>query len=556
MRSDRIKRGIERAPHRSLLRALGLTDYELSLPFVGIVNSYSEIIPGHVHLRTIAEAAKAGVRSAAGVPFEVNVPAVDDGIAMNHQGMRFSLPSRELIADAVEVMAEAHAFDALVFVPSCDKIIPGMLMAAARLNIPSIFISGGPMLAGSFQTRQGAFASVDLSTVFMAVAQAARGEMTQEDLAELELAACPGCGSCAGMFTANTMNCLSEALGMALPGNGTVPAVHADRLRLAKEAGRQALKLLEANICPRDILTYSAFHNAFAVDMALGGSTNSVLHLMAIAHEAGIELPLAAIDEIAQRTPHLCSLSPAGPHHLEDLHRAGGIPAVMKEIEAVLDKEVMTVTGRRAGENIADAHARDRAVVRPFAEPHSPTGGLAILFGSLAPEGAVVKAAAVSPAMYRHRGPARCFDAEEEMVRAIMNSQFREGEALVLRYEGPRGGPGMPEMLTPTSLISGMGVDDRVALITDGRFSGATRGAAIGHVSPEAAARGPIAAVRDGDEIIIDIPSRRLELAVPQEEVARRLGELPPFVPKVQDGYLWRYAQAVTSASTGAVFRR
>jgi len=556
LRSDRIKRGPERAPHRALLRALGITDDELSLPFVGVVNSYSEIIPGHVHLRTIAEAVKAGIRAAGGVPFEVNVPAVDDGIAMNHRGMRFSLPSRELIADAVEVMAEAHAFDALVFIPSCDKIVPGMLMAAARLNLPSIFISGGPMLAGSFQTRQGNFTAVDLATVFMALAKVDQGEMTEEELRELEMVACPGCGSCAGMFTANTMNCLTEALGLALPGNGTAPAVHAERLRLAKEAGRKALELLQRGIRPRDILTRGAFHNAFTLDMALGGSTNSVLHLMAIAHEAGVDFPLAAINEIARRTPHLCALSPAGPHHLEDLHRAGGIPALLKEISPILDQEALTVTGRRMGENIAQARVRDRSVIRPFHEPHSPTGGLAILFGSLAPEGAVVKAAAVSPSMLRHRGPARCFNAEEEIVEAIRKGRFREGEVLLLRYEGPRGGPGMPEMLTPTALLSGLGVDDKVALITDGRFSGATRGAAIGHVSPEAAARGPIAAVRDGDEIIIDIPNRRLELAVPEEEVQRRLQELPPFLPKVQEGYLWRYAQAVTSASTGAILRR
>ena len=548
--SNRVKKGVERAPHRSLLRALGLTNKELDQPFIGVVNSYNEIIPGHTHLRQIAEAAKAGVRSAGGTPFEVNVPGVDDGIAMGHIGMRYSLPSREVIADAVECMAVAHAFDALVFVTNCDKIVPGMLMAAVRLNLPCIFVSGGPMLAGRWQGQ-----AVDLATVFQAVGLVSKGELSEEELGRLEEVACPTCGSCAGMFTANTMNCATEALGLALPGNGTIPAVDAARIRLAKEAGAQVMEVLEDRLRPRQIVTNDGIWNALAVDTALGGSTNSILHFLAIAHEAGADFPLDMVNEISDRTPQLCRLSPAGPHHVEDLHRAGGVAAVMKEIESVLHTEVPTVTGGTVGENIAAAEVRDRAVVSPFAEPQSPRGGLTVLFGSLAPEGAVVKSAAVAPEMMSHRGPARCFDSEDECVEAIMNQDFKEGDVLVLRYEGPRGGPGMPEMLSPTSIISGMGVDDKVALITDGRFSGATRGAAIGHVSPEAAAGGPIAALQDGDEVIIDIADQRLDTAVSRGEIEARLAALPPFQPKIDSGYLKRYAQSVTSASKGAVFK-
>jgi dihydroxy-acid dehydratase len=548
--SNKVKKGVERAPHRSLLRALGLTDKELDQPFVGVVNSYNEIIPGHIHLRQIAEAAKAGVRSAGGTPFEVNVPSVGDGIAMGHIGMRYSLASREVIADGVECMAIAHAFDALVFVTNCDKIVPGMLMAALRLNLPCVFVSGGPMLAGQWQGQ-----AVDLATVFQAVGLVSKGDMSEEELERLEEVACPTCGSCAGMFTANTMNCTTEVLGLALPGNGTIPAVDSARVRLAKEAGARVMEVLEWDLRPRQIVTSDGIWNALAVDTALGGSTNSILHLLAIAHEAGADFPLKMVNEISAGTPQLCRLSPAGSDHVEDLHRAGGIAAVMKEIESVLHTDVPTVTGETVGENIAAAEVRDRAVILPFAEPHSPRGGLTVLFGSLAPEGAVVKSAAVAPEMISHRGPARCFDSEDECVEAIMNQDFKEGDVLVLRYEGPRGGPGMPEMLSPTSIISGMGLDDKVALITDGRFSGATRGAAIGHVSPEAAAGGPIAALQDGDEVIIDIANQRLDTALSQGEIEARLAALPDFQPKINSGYLKRYAQFVTSASRGAVFK-
>ncbi|KPK47155.1 MAG: dihydroxy-acid dehydratase [Dehalococcoidia bacterium SM23_28_2] len=550
MTSDKVKKGMERAPQRSLLRSLGLTDKEINQPFIGIVNSYNEIIPGHIHLRQVAEAVKAGVRSAGGTPFEVNVPAVGDGIAMGHIGMRYSLASREVIADGVECMAIAHAFDALVFVTNCDKIVPGMLMAAVRLNLPCIFVSGGPMLAGRWQDK-----AVDLNTVFEAVGMVSKGNLSEEELSRLEEAACPTCGSCAGMFTANTMNCVTEVLGLALPGNGTIPAVDSGRIRLAKEAGAQVMQVLEDDLRPRRMVTPDGIWNALAVDTALGGSTNSILHLMAIAHEAKADFPLNMVNEISAGTPQLCRLSPAGPHHVEDLHRAGGIAAVMKELKSVLHTKVPTVTGETVAENIADAEVADREVIRPFAEPHSPRGGLTVLFGNLAPEGAVVKSSAVAPQMMRHRGPARCFDSEEECVQALLDGHFHEGDVIVLRYEGPMGGPGMPEMLSPTSIISGMGADDKVALITDGRFSGATRGAAIGHVSPEAADGGPIAALQDGDEVIIDIADQRLDTALSQGEIEARLAALPPFEPKIDSGYLKRYAQSVTSASRGAVFK-
>ncbi len=551
MRSDKVKKGVERAPHRALLRALGCTEKEIGQPFVGIINSFSEIIPGHVHLRTIAEAVKAGVREGGGTPFEVNTIGVCDGIAMNHPGMKYSLASRELIADSVEIVAEAHGFDALVCIPNCDKIVPGMLMAAVRLNLPAIFISGGPMLAGRPGKGDNA---VDLNSVFIAVGKVASGEMTEGELEELERIACPGCGSCAGMFTANTMNCLSEALGMALAGNGTIPAVEAGRIRLAKEAGRQVMQLWAKNILPLDIITLDSIPNAMVVDMALGGSTNSVLHLMALAREAGIDFPLSAVNEISKSTPHLAKLSPAGDHHIEDLHLAGGIPAVMKELADLLSLGVRTVSGKTLGEDITNAKVKDAEVIRPRSSPYSPIGGLAVLFGNLAPEGAVVKSAAVSPNMRVHRGRVRVFESEEEATEKIMKGAIEPGEVVVVRYEGPKGGPGMREMLTPTSLLSGMGMDDKVALITDGRFSGATRGAAIGHVSPEAASRGPIAALRDGDIIAIDIPHHRLDVELSEAEIAQRLSQLPSFEPKVKKGYLKRYAERVTSASTGAVF--
>lgn len=553
MKSDAVKRGIERAPHRSLLYALGCTPAELDKPFIGIINSFSEIIPGHVHLRDIAEAVRAGVRSKGGVPFEVNTIAVCDGIAMNHPGMKYSLPSRELIADSVEIVAEAHAFDALVFIPNCDKIIPGMLMAAIRLNIPAIFISGGPMLAGTLSS-DGKTDKVDLSSVFEAVGKVASGQMTEQELEQLERVACPGCGSCSGMFTANTMNCLTEALGMALPGNGTIPAVDVRRKQLAKEAGEQVMELLAGNIRPRDIITRDSIHNAFTVDMALGGSTNSVLHFAAIAHESGIDFPLSMVHEISEHTPQLCRLRPAGNYHVEDLDRAGGIAAVMKELEGLLKLRAKTVYGKTVAEIIAKRKVLDRDVIRSKAKAYSSTGGLAILFGNLAPEGAVVKKAAVAPEMMVHQGPARIFESEEEATQAIMKGSIKAGEVIVIRYEGPKGGPGMREMLTPTSLLSGMGMDKDVALITDGRFSGATRGAAIGHVSPEAASRGPIAALKNGDIIKIDIPDCRLEVELSDKEISNRLARLADFEPRVKTGYLRRYAERVSSASTGAVF--
>lgn len=553
MRSDLAKKGIERAPHRSLLHALGYSKRDLEQPFIGIVNSFTEVVPGHIHLRTIAEAAKAGVWAGGGTPFEFNTIGVCDGIAMNHPGMKYSLPSRELIADSVEIMTQAHAFDGLVFIPNCDKIIPGMLMAAMRLNIPSIFVSGGPMLAGRIM-HQGKVTSVDLNSVFLAVGKVVRGEMSETELMELEQIACPGCGSCSGMFTANTMNCLTEALGMGLAGNGTIPAIDSRRVQLAREAGRQLMELLKRNTCPRDIVTEASIYNAFAVDMALGGSTNSVLHLMAIASEAGVDFPLSKVNEISQKIPHLCKLSPAGEYHIEDLDLAGGIPAVMKELEGLLNTEVMTVSGRTLGDNMVNVTGADGNVIRPISKPYSATGGLTILFGNLAPDGSVVKSAAVDPEMLTHKGPARVFDSEDEATKVIMSGGIKPGDIVVIRYEGPKGGPGMREMLTPTSLISGMGLDKEVALITDGRFSGATRGAAIGHVSPEAASGGPIATLRDGDVITIDIPQHRLDVELGDEEISRRLAQLPEFEPRVNRGYLKRYAERVTSASRGAVF--
>ena len=553
MRSDMVKKGIERAPHRSLLRAVGCSSDDWDKPFIGVVNSFSEIVPGHIHLQTIAKAVKEGIRSRGGVPFEVNTIAVCDGIAMNHPGMKYSLPSRELIADSVEILAQAHAFDGLVFIPNCDKIIPGMLMAAIRLNLPSVFVSGGSMLAGKLVQRNAA-RSVDLITVFQAVGEVAKGKMTEAELQELEVVACPGCGSCAGMFTANTMNCLSEALGMALPGNGTIPAVEARRRQLAYKAGQQVMETLAKDIRPRDVITRDALYNAFAVDMALGGSTNSVLHLAAIAHEAGIDFPLSLINEISDSVPHICKLSPASDYHIEDLDLAGGIPAIMHELSGLLKLGANTILGKPLGEIAKEAKVKNREVIRPLSQPYAPTGGISILFGNLAPDGSVVKSAAVASEMLVHRGPARIFDSEEEATAAIMKGEFKSGEVIVIRYEGPKGGPGMREMLAATSLLSGMGMDKEVALITDGRFSGGTRGAAIGHVSPEAAEKGPIAALRDGDVININISDHKLEIELSQKELKQRLASLSSFEPRIQTGYLKRYSDKVSSASTGAVF--
>ena len=549
MRSDQAKKGFERAPHRSLFYANGLTQEELKRPLIGIANAFNEIVPGHIHLNKIAEAVKAGVRLAGGTPLEFNVIGVCDGIAMGHIGMHYSLPSRELIADSVESMVLAHAFDGLVLVPNCDKIVPGMLMAAGRVNIPAIFVSGGPMMAGRYRGQD-----IDLKTMFEAVGRYQAGELSAEELQELELAACPGCGSCAGLFTANTMNCLTEALGMGLPGNGTIPAVTGARIRLAKQAGMQIMTLVERDIRPRQIMTPEAFENAIATDMAVGGSTNTVLHLPAIAHDAGVDLPLDLFDKVSQRTPYLVKLSPAGPHHMQDLDEAGGIPAVMAELlqQNLIHRDALTVTGRTVAENL-QAAVRRTEVIRPLSEPYSPNGGIAILRGNLAPEGSVVKAGAVDPEMMRYRGPARVFDSEEAALEAILSRAIRPGDVIVIRYEGPKGGPGMREMLMPTSALAGMGLDDKVALMTDGRFSGATRGAAIGHVSPEAAAGGPIALVQEGDIIAIDIHARTLTLEVDEKELARRRALWEPPEPKIKTGYLARYAALVTSAGQGAI---
>lgn len=551
--SKNVKAGVEKAPHRSLLYALGITDEEMKKPFIGVISSKSEIIPGHLHLDKIAEAVKAGIRMAGGVPFEINTIGVCDGIAMNHTGMKYSLASRELIADSVEVVVRAHAFDGIVLIPNCDKIVPGMLMAAARLNIPAIVVSGGPMLAGRFRGQDS-----DLSKVFEAVGAVSAGMMSEDELHELEQYACPGCGSCSGMYTANTMNCLTEALGMGLPGNGTIPAVYAERIRLAKTAGMRIMDLVQKEIRPRDIMTRNAFINAFAVDMALGGSTNTVLHLTAIAHEAGVEISLEDIDRISNTVPNLCKLSPAGKYHIQDLYEAGGIQAVMAELnkKGYIDTGRFTVTGKTVGENIKGVSVRNHDVIRPVDEPYSKTGGLAILKGNLAPDGAVVKASAVSPEMMVHEGPARVFDSEDEAIDAILKGKINKGDVVVIRYEGPKGGPGMREMLSPTSALAGMGLDKDVALITDGRFSGATRGASIGHVSPEAAEGGPIAVLKDGDIISINIPERKLEVKLSDAELHERFKVWVKKEPQIKSGYLRRYAEMVTSASTGAVFKQ
>lgn len=540
-----LAEGIEKAPHRSLLKALGITNEEMKRPFIGIATSYSTVVPGHMHLNQIVEALKRGISLAGGVPFEFGTIGVCDGLAMGHRGMSYSLPSREIIADSIEIMANAHGFDALVVVPNCDKVVPGMLMGICRVNIPAIVISGGPMLKGSYNNE-----AVDLSTVFEAVGKVRSNKMTEDELLELEDAACPTCGSCSGMFTANSMNCLTEALGMALPGNGTVPAVTSKRLRLATETGMMAVKLAESQLKPKDILTKEAFLNALSLDMALGCSTNTALHLPAIAYEAGIEITLSDIDKMSKKTPQICYLRPAGDYHMEDLDQAGGISAVMKVLAdgGLLDLEAQTVCGKLK-DRLTDPH--DTAVIRPLNNPYKKEGGLAALWGSLAPSGAVVKQGAVAEEMMTHNGKARVFDSEETAVSAILNSEIKPGDVVVIRYEGPKGGPGMREMLNPTSALFGMGLDRSVALITDGRFSGATRGAAIGHVSPEAAELGPIAYVQDGDEIIIDIPQRRLDLNVSKQELEERKKKIE--IPKRDlTGYLKRYAQKVTSASDGA----
>ncbi len=553
LRSDSVKKGVERASHRALLRAVGVGSDDFSKPFVGVVNSFNEVVPGHIHLRDIAEAVKAGIRSQGGVPFEFDTIGVCDGIAMNHPGMKYSLPSRELIADSIEIMVEAHQFDALVFIPNCDKIVPGMLMAAVRLNIPAVFVSGGPMLAGRMN-KDGECRTVDLITVFNAIGSVAIGKMSEAELEEIEIAACPGCGSCSGMYTANTMNCLTEALGMALPGNGTIPATDSRRIVLAAQTGRQVMAVLKKNLLPRDIITKDSITNAFAVDMALGGSTNSVLHITALAHEAGFDFPLSAINKISQKVPHIVKLSPASDVHIEDLDLAGGIPAVMHEIGKFLDGKCKTVSLVPMSTIIKEGKVKNRSVIRSIKKPYSKTGGLAILFGNLAPEGAVVKSGAVAPGMMVHEGPARVFDDEEEATKGIMKKQIKKGDVIVIRYEGPKGGPGMREMLTPTSLLSGMGLDTEVALITDGRFSGGTKGAAIGHVAPEAASGGPIAVVKNGDKIRINIPEHKLELKVSDAEIKKRLSRLPEFKPRIKTGYLSRYIEQVGSASAGAVF--
>ena len=550
MHSDLVKKGAARAPHRSLFKALGFIDEEFSRPLIGIASAKSEIVPGHLHLDTVVRAAADGIRMAGGVPVTFPVIGVCDGIAMGHEGMRYSLPTRELIADSIECMVTAHGFDAVVYIPNCDKIVPGMLMAAARLNLPGIFVSGGPMLAGRKNGRP-----LTLTTMFEAVGAVGAGKMDEAELARLEDAACPGCGSCAGMFTANSMNCVTEALGMALPGNGTIPAVMAERLRLAKKSGVLVMDLVKRDLRPKTIMNEGAFRNALALDMALGCSTNTALHLPAVAHEAGLRLDLELLNEISAVTPNLCRLAPAGDAAIEDLHAAGGVPAVFAELakRGLVDGSAKTVYGV-LGDAFAGAVNQNPEVIRPIERPYSESGGLAALKGNLAPEGCVVKRSAVAPSMLKHRGPARIFDTEEAAFDAIMGGRIKAGDVVVIRYEGPRGGPGMKEMLAPTAALAGMGLDDKVALITDGRFSGATRGAAIGHVSPEAAAGGAIGLLAEGDLISIDIDKRSIGVELDDEELARRRAAWKPLPPKVQSGCLARYARQVSSAASGAVF--
>ena len=549
MKSEKVNKGIDKAPHRSLFKALGFIDEEFDRPLIGIANAFSEIVPGHKHLKEVVEAVKQGVRMAGGVPVEFPVIGVCDGIAMGHEGMKFSLASRELIADSIEVMASAHCFDGLVLVPNCDKIVPGMLMAAARLNLPAIIVSGGPMLAGKHNGN-----TLDLSAVFEAVGKVQIGAMSEEELKEYEDNACPGCGSCSGMYTANSMNCMTEALGMALPGNGTIPAVYAERIRLAKRTGLKIMDLVNKNLCPKDILTEKKFENALAVDMALGCSSNTVLHLTAIAHEAGVAIDLEKINEISERTPNLCRLSPAGPHHVEDLYQAGGVQAVMMELSRgkLLHMDELTVSDATVGDLLVGVKNKNNNVISSLENPKSKKGGLAVLWGNLAPEGGVVKKSAVSPDMMKHRGPARVFDSEENAIKSVLGGHIVHGDVVVIRYEGPKGGPGMREMLSPTSALVGMGLDKTVALITDGRFSGATKGSAIGHVSPEASEGGPIALVEEGDMIEIDIENCKLSLNVSEEVLNKRKKDLK-ILEKVNYGYLKRYSKMVSSASRGAI---
>ena len=550
MRSDAVTKGIQQAPHRSLFNALGMTQEELDRPLVGIVSSYNEIVPGHMNLDKIVEAVKMGVAMAGGTPIVFPAIAVCDGIAMGHVGMKYSLVTRDLIADSTEAMAMAHQFDALVMIPNCDKNVPGLLMAAARINIPTVFVSGGPRLAGHVKGQKRS-----LSSMFEAVGAHAAGTMTDEEVREFEEKVCPTCGSCSGMYTANSMNCLTEALGMGLRGNGTIPAVYSERIKLAKHAGMQVMELLKKNIRPRDIMTEKAFLNALTVDMALGCSTNSMLHLPAIAHEAGVELNMEIANEMSAKTPNLCHLAPAGPTYIEDLNEAGGVYAVMNELnkKGLLYTDLMTVTGKTVAENIAGCVNKNPEVIRPIDNPYSEIGGIAVLKGNLAPDTAVVKRSAVVPEMMVHEGPARVFDCEEDAIAAITGGKIVEGDVVVIRYEGPKGGPGMREMLNPTSAIAGMGLGSTVALITDGRFSGASRGASIGHVSPEAAVGGPIALVEEGDRILIDIPNNKLELLVSDEELAARKAKWQPREPRVTTGYLARYAKMVTSGNRGAI---
>ncbi len=549
MRSDAMKKGVEKAPHRSLFKAMGYTDFELERPIVGVCNAKNEIIPGHIHLDLVTKAVKEGIRAFGGTPVEFPTIGICDGIAMNHQGMKYSLASRELIADSIEVMAMAHPFDGIVLVTNCDKIVPGMIMAALRLNIPAIIVSGGPMLAGRFCGRD-----IDLITVFEGVGKIKVGKIDDKELLDLENEACPGCGSCSGMFTANSMNCLLEAIGMALPGNGTIPAVHAKRIRLAKMAGKRIMELVREGIRPKDIVNEASFRNAIACDMALGCSTNTVLHLPAIAHEAGIDLPLSLFDEMSRKVPRLCNLSPVGPHHLQDLDEAGGIMAVLGELskEDLIEKDALTVSGKKIGELISKGTLRED-VIRPISNPFSKEGGIAILYGNLAPDGAVCKQSGVSENMLKNKGRAKVFDSEEEATEAILSGSIKPGDCVVIRYEGPKGGPGMREMLTPTSAIAGMGLDGTVSLLTDGRFSGGTRGAAIGHISPEAQEGGPIALIKDGDEIEIDIPERRITLCVSDSELSKRKKEFSPPEPKIKAGYMYRYSKIVSSAAKGAI---
>ena len=550
MKSDQVKKGMQQAPHRSLFHALGFTEEEMQKPMVGIVSSYNEIVPGHMNLDKIVDAVKLGVAEAGGVPVVFPAIAVCDGIAMGHIGMKYSLVTRDLIADSTECMALAHQFDALVMVPNCDKNVPGLLMAAARINVPTVFVSGGPMLAGRVRGQKRS-----LSSMFEAVGAYAAGTMTEEEVHEYEQKVCPTCGSCSGMYTANSMNCLTEALGIGLGGNGTIPAVYSERIRLAKHAGMAVMEMYRRNLCPRDIMTKEAILNALTVDMALGCSTNTMLHLPAIAHEVGFDFDIAFANPISEKTPNLCHLAPAGPTYMEDLNEAGGVYAVMKELDGLglIHKDCMTVTGKTVGENIKDAVNKDTEVIRPAKQPYSVTGGLAVLKGNLAPDGSVVKRSAVCEEMMVHEGPARVFDCEEDAVAAIKGGKIVAGDVVVIRYEGPKGGPGMREMLNPTSAIAGMGLGSSVALITDGRFSGASRGASIGHVSPEAAVGGPIALVKEGDRICIDIPQLSLTLAVSDEELAERAAAWKPREPKVTSGYLKRYASLVTSGNRGAV---